>query len=134
MAYIPYNNYKGGCMTDFELIAYEKENGEVPVEEFLNSVNPKMRAKIYGLMGILQEKGNMLREPYSKHLEDGIFELRCKFGNDITRVLYFFYYEGKIIMTNGFVKKTQKTPKEEIQIAKDRRKDFIERVMKNENI
>ena len=37
-------------------------------------------------------------------------------------------------MTNGFVKKTQKTTREEIQIAKDRRKDFIERVMKNENI
>ena len=37
-------------------------------------------------------------------------------------------------MTNGFVKKTQKNPREEIQIAKDRRKDFIERVMKNENI
>lgn len=37
-------------------------------------------------------------------------------------------------MTNGFVKKTQKTQREEIQIAKDRRKDFIERVMKNENI
>lgn len=46
----------------------------------------------------------------------------------------FFYYNGKIILTNGFVKKTQKTPKEEIQIAKDRRKDFIERVMKDENI
>ena len=59
----------------------------------------------------------MLREPYSKHLDDGIFELRCKFGSDITRVLYFFYYEGKIILTNGFVKKTQKTPKEEIQIV-----------------
>ena len=134
MVYVPYNNYKGDCMADFKLIAYEKENGEVPVEEFLNSVNPKMRAKIYGLMSILQEKGNMLREPYSKHLEDGIFELRCKFGSDITRVLYFFYYEGKIIMTNGFVKKTQKTPKEEIQIAKDRRKDFIERMMRDEDI
>ena len=55
---------------------------------------------------IAYEKGNMLREPYSKHLDDGIFELRCKFGSDITRVLYFFYYEGKIILTNGFVKKT----------------------------
>ena len=60
--------------------------------------------------------------------------MRCKFGNDITRILYFFYYEGRIVMTNGFVKKTQKTPREEIQIAKDRRKDVIERVMKNENI
>ena len=45
-----------------------KKNGEVPVEQFLDSVNPKMRAKIFGLLGILQEKGNMLREPYSKHL------------------------------------------------------------------
>ena len=121
-------------MRGFKLIAYEKENGEVPVEEFLDSINPKMRAKLYGLMGILQEKGNMLREPYSKHLDDGIFELRCQFGNDITRILYFFFYEGKIIMTNGFVKKTQKTPKEEIQLAKERRKDFIERMMKNEII
>ena len=96
MVYMPYNIYKGDYMTEFKLIAYEKENGEVPVEEFLDSVNPKMRAKIFGLLGILQEKGNMLREPYSKHLDDGIFELRCKFGSDITRVLYFFYYEGII--------------------------------------
>lgn len=121
-------------MSDFKIIAYEKENGEIPVEVFLDSVNPKMRAKIYGLLSILQEKGNMLREPYSKHLEDGIFELRCKFGNDISRVLYFFYHNGKIILTNGFVKKTQKTPKEEIRIAKDRRRNYIERWMKNENI
>ena len=135
MAYLPYNSLTQGVfMADFILIAYEKENGEVPVEEFLDSVNPKMRAKIFGLLGILQEKGNMLREPYSKHLDDGIFELRCKFGSDITRVLYFFYYEGRIILTNGFVKKAQKTPKEEIQLAKDRRKDFIERVTKDENI
>lgn len=55
-------------------------------------------------------------------------------GTDITRVLYFFYYDGKIVLTNGFAKKTQKTSREEIQVAKDRRKDFIERVMKDENI
>lgn len=121
-------------MAIFQLIVYEKLNGEVPVEEFLDSIDPKMRAKIYGLMEILQEKGNMLREPYSKHLDDGIYELRCKFGSDITRVLYFFYYDGKIVMTNGFVKKTQKTPKKEIKLAKERRKDFIERMMRNENI
>ena len=43
-------------MTEFKLIVYEKENGEVPVEEFLTSVNPKIRAKIFGLLEILQEK------------------------------------------------------------------------------
>ena len=47
MAYIPYNIYKGDYKTEFKLIAYEKENGEIPVEEFLDSVNPKMRAKYF---------------------------------------------------------------------------------------
>ena len=42
------------------------------------------------MIELLQEKGNQLREPYSKHLDDGIFELRCKVGSNITRVLYFF--------------------------------------------
>ena len=115
-------------MQKYLVIAYEKENGEIPVEDFLNGLDVKMRAKIYGLLTVLQEKGNMLREPYSKHLDDGIFELRCKFGSDITRVLYFFYYGGNIVLTNGFVKKTQKTPREEIELAKARRKDYIERV------
>jgi phage-related protein len=41
--------------------------------------------------------------------------------------IYFFYYEGRIILTNGFTKKTQKTPPREIKIAKESRKDFIER-------
>ena len=74
------------------------------------------------------------RETYSKSLGDGIFELRCKFGSDITRVLYFFIYERKIILTNGFIKKTRKTPIEQIQTAKARRKDFLERMEQNENV
>ncbi len=115
-------------MIEFTVIAYEKEDGKSPVEDFINGLDVKMRAKMYGLLSILQDKGNMLREPYSKHLDDGIFELRCKVGNNIARVLYFFYYEGKIILTNGFVKKTKKTPTEEIRLAKERRTDFIERM------
>jgi len=116
----------------FEVIAYEDVNGKIPVQDFLKQLTPKMRAKMYGMLEILQEKGSMLREPYSKYIEDGIFELRCKFGSDITRVMYFFYYDRKIVLTNGFIKKTQKTPQEEIQIAKKRRIDFIERMAVNE--
>ena len=115
-------------MAQFMVIAYEKENGESPVEDFINGLEIKMRAKVYGLLSILQDKGNMLREPYSKHLDDGIFELRCKAGSNITRVLYFFYYDGNIVLTNGFVKKTQKTPPREIALAKKRRADYIERM------
>lgn len=137
MAYMPYNDVrkrKGRNMDKFTIEFYEKENGDIPVEEFLLSLNVKMRAKLVGIMKILQEKGNLLREPYSKYLDDGIFELRGKVGSDISRVLYFFYYDGKIILTNGFVKKTQKTPKVEIERAKTYRDDYIERCDKNEKI
>ena len=112
----------------FEVEFYENLNGECPVEKFMLDLDEKMRAKLIGLLEILEEKGTLLREPYSKHLEDGIFELRCQVGNNITRVLYFFYYGRKIILTNAFVKKTQKTPPQEIRLAKTRRKAYLERM------
>ena len=114
-------------MNQFTVEFYEKENGEIPVEEFLDSLDIGMKSKLVMILKVLQEKGNQLREPYSKHLEDGIFEIRGKVGSDISRVLYFFYYGGKIILTNGFIKKTQKTPSKEIKRAKEYRKDYIER-------
>lgn len=136
MAYMPYTNSEQVRKTvdKFTIEFYERENGDIPVEEFLLGLDKKMRAKILGIMGILQEKGNQLREPYSKHLDDGIFEIKAKVGTDISRVLYFFYYEGKIIFTNGFVKKTQKTPKSEIEKAKMYRSNYLERCEKNEKI
>jgi phage-related protein len=51
--------------------------------------------------------------------KDGIFEVRGKVGSNISRVLYFFHVDRKIILTNGFVKKTQKNPKNEITLAKN---------------
>lgn len=86
-----------------------------------------MRAKLLGIIDVLEEKGPLLREPYSKSLGDGIFEIRGQLGSDISRVLFFFYYNKRIILTNGFIKKTQKTPKMEIELAKKYRKDFWER-------
>ena len=50
-------------MPQFTVIVYEKENGESPVEDFINGLEVKMRAKVYGLLSILQDKGNMLWEP-----------------------------------------------------------------------
>ncbi|MDO5406016.1 MAG: type II toxin-antitoxin system RelE/ParE family toxin [Eubacteriales bacterium] len=115
-------------MQKFEIVFYQKMNGDSPVEDFLSSLDIKTHAKMVGLLEILEEKGNMLREPYSKHLKDGIYELRCKHGTDIRRVLYFFYCGGKIVLTNGFVKKTQKTPWMEIEKARRRRADYMERM------
>lgn len=78
-------------------------------------------------VAILQEFGVETRLPYSEHLEDGIFELKAKQESDISRVLYFFFVGKKIILTNGFVKKTQKTPSREVERAKKYRSEYLSR-------
>ena len=108
----------------FEVEYYEKSDGTYPAEEFILSQDIKMQTKLFRLLELLELKGNELREPYSKSLSDGIFEIRAIQGNNITRVLYFFVVDKKIILTNGFVKKTQKTPENEIVLAKQYRKDY----------
>ena len=95
-------------MNKFQIEFYETDSGRCPVEDFLLSVDKKMRAKILGIMGIV--------------------------GTDISRVLYFFYHGGKVIFTNGFIKKGQKTPVSEILKAKRYRKDYMERCKNNEEI
>ena len=111
----------------FHVEFYETEDGKHPVEEFLDSLDDRMAAKMIGLMDLLEEKGNALREPYSAPLGDKIFELRCIQCKNITRALYFFYAGKRIIVTNGFTKKTQKTPPSEIKTAKDYRADWTRR-------
>lgn len=111
----------------FDVEYYEKSDGTYPAEEFILSQDTKMKTKLFRLLELLELKGNELREPYSKSLSDGIFEIRANQGNDITRVLYFFVVGKKIILTNGFVKKTQKTPENEIELAKKYRRDYESR-------
>lgn len=101
----------------FDVEFYRLPDGTAPVEIFLDSLSIKMRNKaLYSLL-LLEQFGNRLREPYSKEVVSGIFELRIQFASDITRIFYFFYVGNKIVLTNGFVKKTQKTPKNEILLA-----------------
>ena len=110
-----------------EVVLYEKENGEVPVNEFLSSMSKKMRAKVLWAISVLEENGYALRKLLSAPLGDGIFELRVQVATDISRVLYFFVMNEKAVLTHGFVKKTQKTPKSEIDKAKRYREDYLRR-------
>ena len=106
---------------------YELPDGSEPVREFLDGLDHKMRAKMYREIDLLVMNGPELREPHSKHLDDGIFELRAKQGSDISRVLYFFFVGKKAVFTNGFIKKTMKAPNSEIELAKRYRKDYFMR-------
>lgn len=128
MSYATYNESGRTEPEKFIIDFYEKENGEAPAEEFIRKLNPKMKAKVFKVLDILEKDGPMVRFPYSEHLQDGIFEIRVKQASDITRVLYFFWMGRKIILTNGFIKKTQKTPVREINLAKKYRADYERRM------
>ena len=62
----------------FEVVFYDMKDGSKPARDFILGLLPKMRAKMFRLIDMLETNGPELREPYSKHLEDGIFELRGK--------------------------------------------------------
>ncbi len=115
----------------FTVEFYETENGEIPSLDFINTLEVKLRAKVFRDLKLLEEKGNELRLPYSENLGDGIFELRTIQGNNIVRNFYFFIVGKKIIITHGFRKKTQKTPPEEITKAKNYREDYKRRHPEN---
>ncbi|WP_338011634.1 type II toxin-antitoxin system RelE/ParE family toxin [Desulforamulus aeronauticus] len=114
-------------MQDFEVIFYDKEDGTEPAKDFILSLDKKMRAKMLRTVKMLADNGPELREPCSKPLGGGLFELRAKVGSDISRVLYFFFVGSRVILTNGFIKKTQKTPTAEIEKAKRYRAEYLSR-------
>lgn len=113
----------------YEIEHYRLENGKSPVEDFIRGLEKKMQSKALATIDLLAEYGNQLREPYSKSMGDGLFELRIKFSSDISRIFYFFIVDNKIILTNGFIKKTVKTPKTELDLARKYKKDYERRML-----
>lgn len=106
---------------------YQSENGKEPVREFIDGLDTKMKAKVVREITLLRDNGRELREPHCKYIDKGIFELRIKFSSNISRIFYFFYVDNNIILTNGFIKKTQKTPIREIDRAIKYKVDFERR-------
>lgn len=90
---------------------------EVPLIEYLDVLNPKVRAKILKYIDFLRERKGYLDEPYSRHIMGKIRELRVDFARDKHRIFYFVFVGRKIILLHGFTKKTQKTPRQEINKA-----------------
>ena len=109
----------------------QKENGEIPLLDFLESLPPKLRAKTFREIELLKEHGPNLREPYTKPLKGqenrGIFELRIKLSTDISRVLYFSYTGTTFVLLHGFVKKTNAIPSREIVKARKFKEDYKRR-------
>lgn len=87
----------------------------------------KERARIFETINYFIELKNQnlpIKESLSKYLKNGIFELRTSLANKIARILYFYEIETKVVITHGFIKKTQKTPRKKIEKAKDLKNQY----------
>ena len=85
-------------------------------EDFFLKQRTKVKEKIIWTLNLIEEI-ERIPETYFQHIQDGLYEVRVKLGSDIFRIFCFFEKEKLIVLTNGFQKKTQKTPKQEIEKA-----------------
>lgn len=111
-----------------ELIFYETPSGKKPVEEFLDTLSSKQAQKAAWVLKLVEEL-DIVPSPYFKKLEntDNLWEVRVLFGSDIFRFLSFFDGPSLVVLTHAFQKKTQKTPKNAIRVAEERKRDYLER-------
>ncbi|MFH1052007.1 MAG: type II toxin-antitoxin system RelE/ParE family toxin [bacterium] len=102
---------------------------KVPMIEFIDSLAESEQAKLYAYIHKFIEMKNSnirLSDKFTKYLKNGIFELKVNFENRVSRSLYFYEDNKQIIFTNGFIKKTNKTPINEINRAFEIRKYYKE--------
>lgn len=113
---------------EFSIILYEKENGNSPVEEFLNDLKRSDQGDFAAVMAGLAKLRNRQyhRPPLSKPLGDALFELR-HVGKLNTRMLYFFMKGRKIIVAHGIRNKGQAVPLKDKEIAVKRMNDWLAR-------
>jgi phage-related protein len=114
-------------VNSFACVYYLTDSGKSPVEEFIKSLNQRTRQKFFACVSLLEEYGKGLPGPHAKYIGNGIYELRVRGQEGHIRVLYFFFQRKEIIFTNGFIKKTNKVPKKEKDLAELRKQSYLER-------
>ena len=92
-------------------------------EEFFVKQRQKVKDKIIWTLDLIEEI-ERVPETYLQHMQVGLYEVRVKLGSDIFRIFCFFDHDRLIVLANGFQKKTQKTPKQEIEKALKIKKEY----------
>jgi phage-related protein len=116
----------------FEVRFYRDKNGYSDVLEMINSLREKSKTsktdrinfdKIYHHIAALSKMGTSIGSPIVKYLDNGLWELRP----NSNRLMFFFFKNNEYVILSHFIKKTQKTPRAELDKAKRRMKDYLER-------
>jgi phage-related protein len=101
---------------------YETPSAQLVVEDFLDGLQAATRTKVSRQFDLLEEYGPSLGMPHSKSLGGGLYELRVR-GKQEVRIFYVFVVGGTIYLLHGFQKKTQTTPKHELDLARQRQQE-----------
>jgi phage-related protein len=106
----------------------QRDDGTSEFEDYLDSLPDKDAEKLLAIISMVEDHGLVIasRMRWIKKLEDDLYELRSKQGSDIQRTIYFQRIGTEYLITHGFTKKSQKTPRSEIEHAKAMRKKFLE--------
>ncbi|MBI4655065.1 MAG: type II toxin-antitoxin system RelE/ParE family toxin [Nitrospirae bacterium] len=108
-------------------------DGRCPIQNFLDSLPSKVAQKVTWVLNLLEDL-DLVPSSYFKKLvgTEEIWECRIQFGSNTYRIFCFFSDNSVVVLTHGFIKKSQKTPKSEIEKAESYRKDFLKRRSKHE--
>lgn len=112
----------------FSIEFYVRPSGQALAEDWLETVPDSMQVKFAALFSWMGNQGKIANERKFKYLtgSDQIFEFKADEG----RILCFFFYGKRIVLTHGFRKKSAKTPKNEIERAEVLKKEFESRTVK----
>ena len=108
-----------------KIVFYKNERGDSPVEEFLERLPDKQAQKVAWVLRIIRDLDFVPKEYFKKLVSTDLWEVRVQIGSNAIRILGFFEGNNFIVLTNGFLKKTQKTPKKEIELAAKRMKEYF---------
>jgi phage-related protein len=113
--------------TDWSIEFYLEADGSAPVEEFLDGLDLKTRARFRWSLEQLRVCNVQARQPLARHLDGDLWELREESSTNIYRIIYFIFVGRRIVLLHGFQKKTQQTPRREIATAARRYLAFLDR-------
>ncbi len=112
---------------------YRTLKGKCPIQDFLDSLPAKAAQKVTWVLKLMEDI-DVVPSSYLKKLKgtDDIWECRISFGSNTYRIFCFFVGNSVVVLTHGFMKKSRKTPKTEIEKAEVYKREFLRRRKKHE--
>jgi len=114
-----------------KVLFYKTASGQTPIEDFLDSVSSKQAQKVAWVLKLVEDLERVPSVYFKKMVTtQDLWEVRAVAGSNIFRLIGFFDGPNLVVLAHAFQKKTQKTPKQAINIAEERKREYFRRKKK----